>query len=472
MRWRVAVVALALMSTGCVYYNGIYNAQSAAGRGDSQLRHGGESEASRFFQQSAATAESVLVRHPQSTWRERALYLAARGAALGGQCDQAVPRLREYLALPTRADLDRNARRERESDRDRARVALASCDLRGAHVGEARARLDSLVDAPDRETARQARVWAARAALAGGDRDAVTRYLGDLDDGAMSWELLSASLSAREYARVESLLVRRAARADYRDDVAPVLRELWAAGQWSAVENVVRGYDAARLRDAARATMHFTVGDLNLRAGQDSMARVHLALAQTLAGRDSVVERESAARLQFMAIMRAASMRVIDSVDARADSATRRTPYARRMQEQLLLVRLLLQVEDPTGASMYLAAEVARDSLRAPAVARELFLRVARERPNAPLAPSAWYAAGRLLPDSAADWQSRIRREYASSAVAAWLNGDDPALRADFATAPELLQARWNQSVRVWSDSVRRLRAAPRPGDAQRTRRP
>ena len=455
MRGPRPLVTLALLLlSGCVYYNGVYNAKEAARHGDARLRRDAETDAVQFFQLSAEKAESVLVRHPTSPWRMRTLYLAGRGAALGGQCDVALRRLTEFLLQPAGTP----------DDRDRARVALASCEMRTANIPVARRRLDSLVNVRDPETARQARLWAARAALAAGDRDAVAHYLGGAEDGAMPWELLLASLAAREYVRVESLLVQRAARADYREDAARALRELFAAGRWDAVESVVRGYDASRIRDASRASMHFAVGDLNMRAGRDSIARQHLFVARTLAGRDTLLERESTARIAYLSVMRASTVREIDTIVARQDSAVRRTPFARRINEQLLLVKLLAQQTEPTGAAWFLAAEVARDSLRARDVARGLFLRLVRDVPGTPLAPQALYAAGLLAPDSAKAWQARIQRDFAASSVAAWLNGDDPAGRPDFFLTPDLLQVRWTETLRTWSDSVRKLRTPPRSG--------
>ena len=455
MKWtRRVPVGLLLVTTGCVYYNGIYNAKAAARDGDARLRRGGEGEATTFFQQSAANAESVLVRHPQSTWRARALYLAGRGAALGGQCDRAVGRLTEFLTLTS----------TETADRDRARVALASCDVRSSRVGLARARLDSVVDVRDATTAHQARVWAARAALAAGDRDAVAQYLSDTDESTLPWELVLASLSAQEYVRVESLLVQRAVHADYRDDVPRVLRDLWAAEQFAAVDRVVRQYDASRVRDVNRAALHFAAGELHLRAGHDSVARWHLAAVRTLAGRDTVLALEAAARLHYLAMMHAASLYEIDTMSSQQDAAIRRLAFSKRVGEQLLLVRLFAQQDDATGASHYLAAEIARDSLRAPTLAVSLFMHVARDIPTSPLAPFAWYAAGLLQPDSAPLWNARVRRDYGNSAIAAALTGGDPGTRADFATTPPLLLLRWNETLRVWSDSVRKLRLPPKSG--------
>lgn len=454
MTRQLAIVWLVFATSGCVYYNGIYNANEAARNGDARLKRGNEGEASTLFQTSAEKAESVLVRYPDSKWRTHALYLAGRGAAFGGKCEQGQQRLTEFLAQPD-AKID---------DRHRARLAYGVCELRSARVADARTRLDSLVAVPNRETARQARLWAARAALAAGDRDAVPGYLASDDDGAMAWELALASLSAKEFARAESLLVSRARRGDYRDLAMRALRDMWTAGHWEGAESIVRQYDLARIQDAYRATMHFVVGDLNLQHGRDSAARYHLSLSRTLAGRDTVLTRESTVRLAFMRVDSASTLAEVDDILASEDSVVRIRPYGRRLIEQALLVHILAQGEDPTGAALFLAAEVARDSLHARKLARDLFLRVVREIPGAPVAPQALYAAGLLEPDSAVVWRTRIQGEYTNSAVAAWLRGEDPALRADFAMTPGVLLVRWNESLRVWSDSIRRMRMPAKDG--------
>ena len=75
-----------LVGSGCVYYHGIYNAQAEARLADAKLRRNDDGEATTRFQRSAAIAETVLVRHPKSKWRNRALYIAARSGAMAAQC--------------------------------------------------------------------------------------------------------------------------------------------------------------------------------------------------------------------------------------------------------------------------------------------------------------------------------------------------------------------------------------------------
>ncbi len=450
----LSVVLLAwILGQGCVYYNGVYNTKAASHLGDIQLRADADGEASAQYQIAAAKAESLLLRHPTSVWRSRALYFAGRSHALSGQCDRAVPRLEEYLRL-SGSPVD---------DRDRARVALGACELRTNRIVAARLRLDSLVDAHDIETARQARLWAARAALAAGDRDAVPRYLANARSGSVQWELLSASVAAREFVRVESLLVERAAQADYRDEAARAVRELWSAGFFDAAERVVDRYDASRVRDANRVALHYSMGDLNMRIGRDTLARRHLILARTLAGRDTAIEHEVSARLSLLGLGRVTTLRELDTLFARQDSVVRRAQYTRRVNEPLLLLRMLQQTPDPSGASLFLAAEVARDSLRAFAVARTMFVQIAREMPASPFASRAWYAAALLLPDSAATWNARVLTTYASSAVARWMRGEDPTVAPDFLSAADTLKYSWTEAVRKWTDSLRVLKTPPKP---------
>ena len=376
---------------------------------------------------------------------------------MAAQCDRAVPRLQQLLAGSTL----------NFAERERSRLALATCEVRAGQSAAARPRLDSMFRSTDREIARQSRLWAARAALSMGDRDAVPAYLENLDAGVLQWELMNASMAAREYARVESLLVQRARLGDYRDDVTRALRDLLADGRVQAAERIVAQYDAARVRDDSRARMHYAVGDMYAREGLDSLARRHLYAARTLSQRDTVTARDANARLALLEITRVASVRELDTLVARQDSVVWRTSYARQVADRLLLFRLLAARGDAQSASLYLAAEIARDSLRAPRLARALFLRVARDAPSSPLVPNAWYAAALLEPDSAPAWQRRILLDFSSSSVAARLRGEDPTGRPDFLSAPELLRLNWADALRIWSDSVRTLRLPLKPAGSR-----
>jgi hypothetical protein len=254
---------------------------------------------------------------------------------------------------------------------------------------------------------------------------------------------------------------------DYREDVTRALRDLLGDGRVHAAQQIVDQYDAARVRDDSRARMHYVLGDMLARVGIDSLARRHLYAARTLAQRDTITAHDANARLALLALPRVTSERELDTLVARQDSVVWRTSYARQVAERVLLFRLLASRGDAESASLYLAAEVARDSLRAPGLARGLFLRIARESPSSPLVPNAWYAAALLEPDSAGAWQRRVLADFANSSVAARLRGEDPTDRPDFVSSPDLLRLNWTDALRIWSDSVRKLRLPPKPAGSR-----
>jgi hypothetical protein len=76
---RRAIPILLFAVGGCAYYNGIYNAKADAKKADRQFERGESFAAQQAYALSAATAETVLVRHPKSGRRPEALYLSARG---------------------------------------------------------------------------------------------------------------------------------------------------------------------------------------------------------------------------------------------------------------------------------------------------------------------------------------------------------------------------------------------------------
>jgi hypothetical protein len=451
---RIAARALATLlvsgATGCAYFNGVYNAKDAAGDADKLARAGQDAQAAGSYALAAAKAETVLVRYPRSRWRPDALYLAGRGAAFAGDCERGESRLTEYLALPGRPP----------ADRDQATVALASCLVRTSRYAAARALLEPIRRSTQRETARQASLWAARAAVGMGDMDVALAFLGPLELGSVQWELAGASMAARQYARAESLLVLRAARGDYREEVLASLRELWSAGERARVETIVARYSDARTPPSGRISLHLTLADLQMAAGSDSLARAHLLQVSRLAT-DPAIDREASARLGLLLLGRLASLGDVAAAVRRTASAAAGSTTLRRMEDNLLLVQMLDVAADATGASLFLAAEVARDSLRAPLLAHALFRKLERTQPSAHLAPKALLAAAALVPDSAAAYRARILSDHSRSPFALLLSGVDPGEAAVYRQTDELLRLAWRTAVAQFTDSLRKLRPPP-----------
>jgi hypothetical protein len=453
----LALIALG-STVGCAYFNGVFNAKEAARGGDRLLRAGRESEASGAFSTAAEKAETVLVRYPKSRWRPQALLLAGRGAAYAGDCAVAERRLNEFLSLGAQP----------RENRDAATLALGACAVRRGQPTRALELLQPLTSSRRKDVARTASVWSSRAALALGDNDAALRYLGALDAGSAQWELISASIARQEYVRAESLLVLRAARGDYRDDGAVAVRELWRAGHHDAVERIARRYDESRARTDAKVTLHMAVADMQLAAGLDTLARAHLRAARRLAA-DTLLDREASARLELLALHDLSSIPEVEAAVARARPQARGSAIQTRIDDNLLLIHMLEGRQDLTGASLFLAAEVARDSLRSPALAHTLFKRVENSLGNTLLASKALLAAGTVAPDSDAAYRSRILSLYPRSPVAALLRGEDPNELASFRQSDELLRQAWIFISKAYGDSLRKLKAPPTPTTTQST---
>lgn len=449
MRRSALLLVPALAS--CAYYNGLYNAREAEHRADALARAGRDAEAGALYATAAEKAETVLVRYPKSRWRTDALYLAGRGSALGGRCEQGLRRIEEFLAAPP----SKSERRDR-SRRDRARLSAGICLTSQDRAAEALATLEPLARTATPSIRHDAALWAARAATRLGDHDRAARFLAALGPGEAQWELVSASLRAGAYARAESLLALRASAGDLPDAASEAVRALWTAGRRDGAVSLVDRFGDSRAPAGARARLHLELGELALADDRAEVARRHLGAARRLTS-DTLVERRAEALLTGLAVADAESM---DGV-ARALSrpgAGRGTAEHQRLDDLATLVRLLSIRADPTGASLFLAGEVARDSLRAPAVARWLFARLPEAIPDSPLAPKALLAAAALWRDSADAFRGRVVEKYRATPYARIAAGDgvgEPVTADD-----DLLRATWAAAVTAWSDSLRRARPA------------
>lgn len=450
MRRPAAVLGLLLVA-GCAYLNGVYNARQAEKRGDRHARAGRVAQAVAAYESTATQAETLLVRHVGTDWVREARYLAGRGWALSGHCDRAIPHL-EVILRPGVLPAER---------RDRATLALGICRVTENDAAGGRAMLAPLAAARDRDVARQAALWAARASLALGQRDSALSYFRVIGDGASDWEMVAHHLSLNELPAAESALVRRVADGDASPRLEPSLLELWARGGRSGVERVLTAADSSRLSPTRLGRLHIVIGDLGLEAAIDSAALAHFERASRVS-RDTLVSREAAARRTAMAVRGASSPAELEAAVAAARNRARGTEILRRLEDNLLLLKLLERRNDATEAGMFLAAEVARDSLRAPLLARAMFRRIADGSPRSPFAAKALLAAAALTPDSADVLMTAARERFPGSPYTALAERNDRALRDSVALLDGAMGELWTAVTKVWSDSVAQLRRDPR----------
>ena len=446
---RLAAVLLLGAVTGCAYFNGVYNARQAEKRGDTALRKGRDGEAASYFQTAAEKAETVLVRHGDSKWVDEARLLAGRGWARSGQCTRAVPHLEFALA-------NDGLTGERL---EMARLALGICRIDAGSLIAAESLLVLVMDSRDKWRASQGAIWAARSALRRGATDDALGYLARTGTSVAEWELITAFVTGEDYVRAESLLVRRADEGDYRPELLTILPKMWRAGVRSGVDTIVSRYTAARLRPGERARLHLAYGDLLERAGQDSAAAAHFSITRQLL-RDSLPGRQASVRLTAIEIRDLELLTDVENVIARTTESRAMVPLQVRLERNLLFLQLLLNRTDYTGASLFLAGEIARDSLGAKKLAARLFRRVPDSYGNSPVSPKALLAAAALEPDSAGAYIGLLRERYPTSVYTLALDGRDTPLLGRISRGDQLLQQAWALGSKQMTDTLNALRRA------------
>ncbi len=479
MRWRasksLAVVfpvalAVAMCITplgGCVYYNGVYNARDATRRADALLRRGFADSARLFWQRGSESAEAVLRVTPQSRWHAEMLLHAGRSAAMLSDCPRARERLNGFLALPQR-DFP---------DRVRASLALSACDLRAGDYARVEARLAPLAvnaagaaTGQDRDPVLQADLvrTRAQAALASGAYSRADSLLLALPDDDAPWERLAIAASSSNWPEVERWLLDRAAVGDARPEVDPILRQAVAAGEAARVMRVVEAFDAAATPRRDRTRLQLLAGELLEQTRDTAAARWYYTRVAERAALDSLSRAEAGARLALLdlaAVHSIASLRLwLTRAFSDTDGASRSARLDRAQSVSTLLL-MLFDADDASGAAMFLAGEVARDSLQQESVALEAWRTLSTRWPDAPLAPRALVMAARVYPDSAMVWHQEVLTRYATSSMAGMLRGETISGAADYRAADALLAGRWALAGNVLADTLRARRSASRlPG--------
>lgn len=454
----VVCTVIALAASGCAY-NGLYNARTASRRADLLLQRGMDDSAAVYLQRASDAAEAVLERADDSTEQGEALLLSGRALALSGaDCVRARNRLNAFLSLGgTTAD-----------DRARAALAIAQCDARSEQWDLVEARLAPIDAAAsgltDERLRSDVRRWRARAALASGASARADSLLSTMDVDDAPWERIAVAIERQAWEYAEGQMVGRALRGDARPELDAALRRAAAARQFVMVARVVNAFDSSSAPRAVRVRLRMLAGELEEASGDTARARMHYQQVIARTALDTLARRAASARL---AQLDAAQ---IDSVPALRAHLLRSAPLARgtgaydRFEASATLFLLLHDTVDPSGAALFLAGEVARDSLRLPSLAIEAWRTLERRYPDAPLLPRALYAASRLMPDSASAMQRTLITRFPDSALSAWLRGESVVGAPDKRATDALLEGRWTIAARALPDSLRALRERVTPG--------
>lgn len=425
---RLFLLLLLVLVGGCGYFNSLYNANRRYAEAERALRRGDRAAATTAFNDAIDKAAVSYRRYGDSRWADDALLLMGRARFNLRQDRAAIAAMRTVLQQSRDAGI-----------RATARAYLGAALLRSDSTG-ARAQLDSAVSrlSPSSDDGALARLWRARALFDDGEHAAA---FADLEpvfgnrvwgfDGAVEAAAHAAAL--QDSARFDHATRRLAGAAFVGRDATPVTDMLTRAAEgWSpgAVVAASSGLDAASWTPEIADAVALSRARLAL-DGADQVTALALAsrIAMESSGTVANEARLLAARLRLSALRDPELLEEVRLFLLPAFAS----PEALQLQRQIKAVQILmLRGSSPASAlNLFAAAEMLRDDVGAPLVARTLFLQYAATVPEAPWSGKALLAAHLIEPDVA----SRAALQNAASNVYV-LAAHDPA-----ATGPALDRA-------------------------------
>lgn len=441
MRRRLLLLAVSLGLAGCGYFNSLYNANSRFADAERAATRGDQVAARRAYNDAIEKAAVSYRRYPDSRWADDALLLLGRARFALAQDERVAAAMSRLL----RETADEDVRAAAHAYLGAALFRLDRADSAIAHLDSAALRLR-----PRSELGSFALLWRARAAF---DQGRAEDAWADLERAAASADAafevgLEAATRATELGdsiRFAAAL-DRVARGNGAGASADVFRKLLrrAALRWSPATafRASRALEDPPWRPVLRDSVAITRAQLAAEGG-DTAAAVRLAedVARSVSG-----GLGSEARLLSATLRLATAIHTQELEDVRVLLlGASENPDAVRLMRRLRAAQLLIDAADrPDRAlSLFAAAELVRDDLRAPRLARGLFLEFASLSPDADWAGKALLAAHLIEADSVTELA------LASAATSVYVRAATGAPVDDELTAAEERLARGLSGLRA-----------------------
>jgi tetratricopeptide (TPR) repeat protein len=415
----LAAASLTSLLGGCVYYNGMYNANRLARSARKAERDGRTFEANGLWGQVATKAESVLVRHPTSKYAHDAGLL--RGIALSrlGQCEQALGPLSALTTAKSNSDLIEDAL-----------LASGRCQLALGNFTAGAAAFNQLLESKNPERRREARFQQARLLREAGQYpEALTSLEGQHDLRAERERVLALAGVGRikeALALTDSLMASGDTTKNW-DSLVVVLADAHPAAASSLLDRVLRrskrppqteirmllddGFRVADM-DPLRAQQRFRQA-IKAGAAGEAAGRAHLALVKT--------DLTRVARPQELPPI----ADTLKQLATRFELVSRETARLSATVEEVRRVATMVTPDSALGdLRFFLAAEAARDELESPRLAELLFRQILEQWPVSPYAPKAILAAQQLNPAWADTARTLLELQYFDSPYLATVRGD------------------------------------------------
>ncbi len=418
---RPLLLALLLLG-GCAYYNGMYNAKRLAGRARQAEKEGRTFDATSLWGQVGVKAESVLAQHPTSKWADEARLLQGTSLVKLKNCTQGVVPLEQVLANSNDARLTEDAA-----------ALLGGCRTTLGDPAGAMAAYSRLTGSKDPARRRlalfshgQAQRIAGNYQLALSELDS-TDYPGALGERAAA--LAGLGRMPEAMLRVDSLLAANDSVAPWDSLMAIISRQ----DPQSGTQLTERIAEDDGLPVAIRARLLLAEAE-RWQDRDPERSEVQLVEAEKVA-RGTTVADEARLNAVLLRVRRIASLGEFNQlVTDLEDMSEGAGPAAPRAAQLAGFARKVALTADsvPLGAPLgdlrlFLAGEMARDSLAAIAFAAAQFHRVVAEWPGSPFAPKAMLALVLLQPDHADSLRTALLSQYPASPYVAMIeSGESP----------------------------------------------
>lgn len=408
---RTAGALLCIASlAGCAYYNGMYNANRLAHQAEKAEREGRTFDAGSLWGQAGVKADTVLAQHGSSKWADDALLVRGKAYQRLGDCSSAVTTLRRLLETSTDPALI-----------EEGSFLLGHCYQAMNNPEAATSAFALLINSHDPERRREAlyqhghslvlgdrfeealselartdhprAVGERAAALAGLGRTDEALRIGDslvtAQDTAASWSLLLDLLARTDPVAASRLASRVVAIPRFRPELAGEL--LLADGRRLAVTHP----------DLAEKQL---LASVQAAPNGPSSSIARFELLRLRIERVTSIDSLTLAQQEFSDVQQLGGNTGI--VIARYDRA------AGTIRE---LADSVAAGSAGPDMRLFLAGELARDSLEMTGLARGIFARVARDYPDSPYAPKAVLALMALAPASADSARAVLQERYPES---------------------------------------------------------
>ena len=405
---------------GCVYYNGMYNANRLANSARRAEREGRTFEANNLWGQVATKAESVVVRHPKSKYAEEAAILKGLALARLGQCEQAIGPLGRVTVAAVSTDLTEDAW-----------LATGRCQVSMGNIAAGDAAFAQVIDSKNSWRRREARFHRAQTLRhAGRYQEALTALEGVPEPRAVAERLLALA-GDRRVPEAMALADSLVARSDTTQPWDSLLVSLGQQDPSNASGLVDRVRRLPKRRPETQARWLLEDG-LRLIGSDTARARRRFREAVEIGGSGEAAGRASLqlVRLDLRGVSHPQALSpLIQSLRSDAERHEIVAPELTQLSNTaagILTVAASMTPGAPQGdLRLFLAAEVARDSLLAPRLAEGIFQRILREWPESPYAPKAALAAQQINPEWSDSARALLEGRYFESPYLAMIRGDE-----------------------------------------------